>query len=104
MAGKKYSKAERKVYEDYIKHSPIWKEKARKIRERDGVCRRCESGKQLHVHHKHYRSLGCELDSDLVLLCKSCHDKLHKLHSKLKRKWGLEYLTDMFVKKKERYL
>lgn len=104
MTDKFHTKAERKRYLDYIKFSPIWREKCKRIRERDVVCKRCSSDERLHVHHKHYRSFECELDNDLVLLCKVCHDKLHKLHNKLRKKWGLEYVTDMFVKKKERYL
>lgn len=104
MSTVKRSRAERKMYEDYIKFSPIWRDKAARIRERDKVCIRCESTSSLNVHHKHYRSLQFESDADLVLLCEKCHSKLHKLHSKLKRKWGLEYVTDMFLKKKEQFL
>ena len=39
--------------------------------------RSCEGcgivGMQMDLHHKTYERLGCELDSDVMLLCKRCH-------------------------------
>jgi 5-methylcytosine-specific restriction endonuclease McrA len=31
----------------------------------------------LHLHHRHYRSVGNEAEADLLLLCPSCHKKQH---------------------------
>ena len=28
----------------------------------------------LHVHHKNYQNIGAELDSDLEVLCRRCHE------------------------------
>jgi 5-methylcytosine-specific restriction endonuclease McrA len=32
---------------------------------------------QLHVHHLTYERLGKELLSDLTIICKPCHNKVH---------------------------
>ena len=32
----------------------------------------------LHVHHNNYERVGAELDSDLTVLCKRCHEKFHE--------------------------
>lgn len=65
-------------YKEYI-NSIAWKNKAKKIRRRDGfVCRLCNAkNKELHVHHSTYQRLGRELDNDLITLCAPCHRKFH---------------------------
>ena len=43
------------------------------------VCYGCGADGNLHLHHKTYKRLGCELISvDLIPLCEKCHDKAHK--------------------------
>lgn len=46
------------------------------------TCNRCEItddqavesyDQRLHVHHRNYQRVGCELDSDLESLCRRCH-------------------------------
>ena len=42
-----------------------------------GRCRICGEGEpatRLHVHHRTYVRLGCELPGDLTTLCEPCHD------------------------------
>ena len=40
----------------------------------------CGSSKKLHVHHNNYEALGNEkIFRDLVILCESCHEALHKV-------------------------
>ena len=79
---------EGEVYDHYL-NSASWKTKQKIVLERDG--NQCICGKEaLHVHHKTYERLkmtlnskeepvfiGEELLSDLVALCKSCHDEIH---------------------------
>ena len=36
-------------------------------------CARCGSVNSLEVHHLHYRTLGCESLTDLLVVCKECH-------------------------------
>ena len=67
-------------YSEQLK-DPRWKEKARKIRARDGhKCTVCDSTQKLNVHHKRYVKGGMAWDvkdSDLITLCKNCHSKFH---------------------------
>ena len=42
-----------------------------------GKCRICNDGSPttlLHVHHRTYERLGCEIVSDLTTFCEPCHD------------------------------
>lgn len=43
----------------------------------EGKCTVCDSDESLNLHHKHYNTLGAEQAEDLVLLCRSCHQKFH---------------------------
>lgn len=40
-------------------------------------CQRCGTTRDLEVHHKTYKRLGAELDSDLEVLCRGCHNSHH---------------------------
>lgn len=40
-------------------------------------CQICNSPKSLQVHHRTYERRGYENDSDLIVLCKSCHQLFH---------------------------
>lgn len=68
-------------YTNYIT-SPRWFYVRRLVFDKYGKkCKRCESKKKLHVHHKTYERLGNEnIETDLVVLCNKCHDKYHKKH------------------------
>jgi 5-methylcytosine-specific restriction endonuclease McrA len=71
------SKRWRPDYHAYIR-SFRWKRKADHIRHKDGYrCRDCDQG-GWEVHHLTYDRLGFELDSDLVTLCRSCHEARHE--------------------------
>lgn len=44
-----------------------------------GYCQRChQRGLPLDVHHLTYRNLGRERESDLLVLCRDCHQKEHQ--------------------------
>ena len=63
----------RKEYLD----SPAWEMKRNAIMKRDGY--QCVCGaKATEVHHKTYDNIGKELLSDLVFLCKVCHERAHR--------------------------
>ena len=51
-----------------------------------GVCGELVPKEFSNVHHRTYKRIGNEKMSDLILLCKSCHGKLHKR----KNKWKYE--------------
>lgn len=63
------------IYKNYLK-SPAWKVKRDAVEQRDGG--QCVCGAQAtEVHHKTYKNIGKELLSDLVALCKECHEREH---------------------------
>lgn len=59
----------------------MWKFAKDDVIERDRFCVVCGSAKNLTVHHikplKQYPQLAFEI-SNLVLLCKNCHENQHK--------------------------
>lgn len=67
-------------YEEYI-DSDEWRERASRIRMRDGYC--CQicgaTDVPMEVHHLTYTRLYEEDDGDLLTLCHECHEKVTKL-------------------------
>ena len=72
-------------YKGYLQ-SPAWKSKRkRKLLVENYTCEHCGYCSfdfhiveiPLDVHHKTYKNLGNEPMSDLVVLCRNCHEKLH---------------------------
>ena len=69
--------------------SAYWQERRQDILDTRGHhCEKCQApgrrGVKLDVHHKTYEHKGCELDSELVILCYRCHMKAERK----KRKGG----------------
>ena len=70
------------AYTDYL-DSKAWKEKRTKVRWRArGWCERCKVGPRADVHHLTYERVGHERLSDLVGVCRECHEYLHGLRNK----------------------
>jgi 5-methylcytosine-specific restriction endonuclease McrA len=57
----------------------------REILERDGWrCQRCGCSKNLDVHHVTRRSaLGDDAETNLIALCRACHQTLHRSADRL---------------------
>lgn len=71
------------IYHNYI-NSEKWKLKRNEvIKDYNGLCFYCFD-KGTDVHHKHYDNFGNEPLSDLVLLCRKCHEQEHKDNPNLK--------------------
>lgn len=67
------------AYRSYIK-SDAWRDKREWVFNRKGrKCKVCKSTENLHIHHCTYEMLGKERLRDLVPLCQSCHDLVHKM-------------------------
>ncbi len=66
---------EKKNYYEYIK-SDEWKKLRKSVLRRDNELCIC-GGKATEVHHKTYARLGNEPLSDLVSLCRNCHQNVH---------------------------
>lgn len=68
------------LYYRYLR-SNRWRKKRQKVLERDGhMCQNCgcDVSQFADVHHKTYKRLYRERLSDLITLCRSCHNKIHK--------------------------
>lgn len=74
----------REKYEKYLS-SKKWKEIREKIaKNKNYTCEKCQKKiyKGFHIHHLNYNNLGNEKDSDLIFLCKNCHEKIHNRENK----------------------
>lgn len=65
-------------YSDYLK-SDHWKNiRHKKLKNVEFKCQICNAEKtELHVHHNTYERKGQEYLSDLLVLCKECHNQFH---------------------------
>jgi hypothetical protein len=61
--------------------SEMWRRKREKFlnHRKSRCCEMCGSKDANQVHHRTYQRLLVEKMSDLVLLCRECHDKFHKV-------------------------
>lgn len=70
-------------YSRYLK-SKHWKNKKaqyyKMYKYKCDLCKKCFVWKPslLNLHHRTYANIGNEKPTDLVLLCKNCHTKIHK--------------------------
>lgn len=64
-------------YREYLK-TDHWKETREEALRRGGYkCHDCGAKENLQVHHLTYARRGHEKQSDLVVVCKHCHEKRH---------------------------
>jgi queuine/archaeosine tRNA-ribosyltransferase len=62
-------------------NSDQWKLVRSRILKRDNFsCKRCGNVHRIEVHHLTYIRFGRELPSDLVTLCRDCHQAVHDHH------------------------
>ena len=75
----KRPKIEFKSYKEYLK-SKIWKRKRARILKRSkGICELCHTRRAYQVHHKTYKRIFHEKDTDLIAVCGICHLDKHNL-------------------------
>ncbi len=65
-------------YQEYLATAEWRKRRRKMVNLFDGRCQLCNEGGVLNVHHRTYERLGCELDADLIVLCRKCHGIYHK--------------------------
>ncbi len=54
-----------------------WQIKAGEMKRKRRCCEDCGSRESLRVHHLTYERLGCERDTDLLVVCRHCHELRH---------------------------
>jgi uncharacterized protein YlaI len=64
-------------YTDYLMTGHWRRAREHAIKLADGKCSICQSTYRLNVHHLHYRSLWRERANDVVVLCETCHRRIH---------------------------
>jgi hypothetical protein len=66
------------TYGEYLR-GPHWKRMRAHFCLREACrCYACKADKLLQIHHLRYHNLGREEAKDFVILCDSCHHKVHK--------------------------
>jgi 5-methylcytosine-specific restriction endonuclease McrA len=75
----------RMPYSRYLRsdHWAIVRQRALAVAE--GRCFYCAATDHLDVHHLTYRRRGCELDEDLIVLCRACHAIEHLTDEEIER-------------------
>lgn len=71
-------KFNRKEYRTEYLQTEHWKNKSKEIRTRDPICRICNKNSTDDVHHLTYENIYNEKDTDLIGICRECHEKVHK--------------------------
>lgn len=65
-------------YAEYLRSEHWLSVKRNAIQVADRRCQLCNAADQiLDVHHRTYERLGNEKPSDLIVLCRSCHERHH---------------------------
>lgn len=64
---------------------------------RKAVCLSCHTKNALDFHHLTYERLGEELGSDLVLLCRDCHEEFHRWWRDGGYAGSLQQATEVFI-------
>jgi 5-methylcytosine-specific restriction endonuclease McrA len=65
-------------YREVYLRSDHWREtRAAALERAEHKCQVCAATKRLDVHHNTYERLGQERPADLVVLCRTCHDRHH---------------------------
>jgi uncharacterized Fe-S radical SAM superfamily protein PflX len=67
-----------KSYHKYLKESPKWLDIKLTLYETRGKqCEVCGKTGLIDVHHRTYKNIFKEEPTDLILLCRGCHQKVH---------------------------
>ena len=86
----------KKKHRDYLKSDAWEKKRGETFFYHGDKCEICfegdwRDGKDINIHHATYKNIGQEnCLTELVVLCRQCHDKIHKL-----RRTDLHFSGDM---------
>lgn len=108
---------DRRAHYDAYLSSPLWQATRRQVLERaGGRCEHCDAATRLDVHHKTYARLDHERLTDLVALCRDCHEDadaereeeaafatwVEKVYGEAAVYWGDDFLRSRFERWLER--
>jgi hypothetical protein len=88
------------AYKNYLKSKEWALKKEQLFLKRGKVCERCKSTQDIHVHHKHYKTLFNERLIDLEVLCQRCHFNHHNQLKNNKKQKNKKH-TDLQKPKKK---
>jgi len=95
----------KELYTSYIK-SKNWKNKKKKYLSSGFKinCWACDSDKKIEFHHRFYGRLGWEPMTDVVTLCRECHQEVTEIYNKLDNysKNSLWNTTNKYIKQKRK--
>lgn len=75
----KHFERKKNYYRNTYLKSNEWRQKRNLIMDfYQNICQDCKNTAQ-DVHHIHYNNIFCEKFEDLIPLCRSCHEKRHKI-------------------------
>ncbi len=69
-------------YKAYIQSAEWAVKRQQALKHYGRRCRACGATQSLEVHHKTYARLGRELIEDLTILCRTCHEAVHRMDLK----------------------
>ncbi len=80
-------------YQKYLRSRQWAGTRALAIHRANAMCEVCSDRDYLEVHHKTYERLGNETHDDLIVLCGSCHAKVHDKPARTawSRSWGTDW-------------
>ena len=67
-------------YHEYLQSEHWQSIRKAALKAADNRCQLCYSDLRLEVHHRTYERRGCELLSDLTVLCHRCHAQFHGIY------------------------
>ena len=91
-----------KEYKDYLKSKEWATIRIELFTIRGKNCERCNSNKNLQIHHKTYKNIFNEEPGDLEILCGGCHEAEHKIKKKAKKYKSTKPFTFIKSKKKQK--
>lgn len=93
----------RKEYRTEYLLSNDWRQKSSIILNRDKICYICQKQPATDAHHLTYERLGVEnLETDIIGVCRNCHNRIHK-HELLQKIKNKDELRQVFLKSYKKY-
>lgn len=86
-------------YQKYLA-TPAWRNRRnRSLKLASYRCQKCAAGRGLQVHHLTYDRIGREWDSDLEVLCESCHrgETVRQMHDQPQSRVYLKLASDVLA-------